>query len=74
MNINYVKHALNNNVIFCAGVWFWHCHLDHHLSIGMATVMIVKNGDSAEKSIRKPPANMPECVDDPRFKLWKSDY
>ncbi|XP_030544157.2 laccase-14-like [Rhodamnia argentea] len=43
------------------GVWFWHCHLDRHLSWGMSTVMIVKNGGTPETSIRSPPPNMPAC-------------
>lgn len=44
-----------------AGVWFWHCHLDRHLSWGMDTVFIVKNGGTPETSIREPPPYMPPC-------------
>lgn len=47
-----------------AGVWLWHCHLDRHLSWGMDTVLIVKNGDTPETSIREPPPNMPPCTAD----------
>ncbi|KAA8538001.1 hypothetical protein F0562_027419 [Nyssa sinensis] len=43
------------------GVWYWHCHFDRHLSWGMSTIFIVKNGDSPETSLREPPANMPRC-------------
>lgn len=43
------------------GVWFWHCHLDRHLSWGMSTAMIVKNGGTPETSLRSPPPNMPPC-------------
>ncbi|KAG6625912.1 putative laccase-9 [Carya illinoinensis] len=43
------------------GVWLWHCHLDRHLSWGMNTVFIVKNGDTPETSIREPPTYMPSC-------------
>ncbi|KAG7942865.1 hypothetical protein I3843_15G008300 [Carya illinoinensis] len=43
------------------GVWFWHCHLDRHMSWGMNTVFIVKNGGTVETSIRQPPAYMPSC-------------
>ncbi|KAE8100355.1 hypothetical protein FH972_018262 [Carpinus fangiana] len=46
------------------GVWLWHCHLDRHLSWGMDTVLIVKNGDTPETSIREPPPNMPLCTAD----------
>uniref|UniRef100_A0A5B7AIK0 Laccase n=1 Tax=Davidia involucrata TaxID=16924 RepID=A0A5B7AIK0_DAVIN len=43
------------------GVWYWHCHFDRHLSWGMSTVFIVKNGDTPETSLLEPPANMPSC-------------
>ncbi|EEF31822.1 laccase-15 [Ricinus communis] len=54
------------------GVWLWHCHLDHHLSYGMETVMIVKNGGTPETSMRQSPDYMPPCEDAPLIKLWKS--
>ncbi|CAH2041855.1 unnamed protein product, partial [Thlaspi arvense] len=38
------------------GVWYWHCHFDRHLSWGMNTVFIVKDGGTPETSMRKPPA------------------
>ncbi|XP_050268549.1 putative laccase-9 isoform X3 [Quercus robur] len=43
------------------GVWFWHCHVDRHMTWGMAAVFIVKNGGTAETSIRKPPPHLPPC-------------
>ncbi|XWS24895.1 hypothetical protein CRYUN_Cryun27aG0024400 [Craigia yunnanensis] len=43
------------------GVWAMHCQEGIHLSWGMNTVMIVKNGSNPETSIRSPPANMPPC-------------
>nr|POF10052.1 putative laccase-9 [Quercus suber] len=43
------------------GVWFWHCHVDRHMTWGMAAVFIVKNGGTAETSIRKPPPYLPPC-------------
>ncbi|KAL4650994.1 hypothetical protein ACB092_01G127100, partial [Castanea dentata] len=42
-------------------VWFWHCHIDRHMTWGMAAVFIVKNGGTAETSIRKPPPHLPSC-------------
>ncbi|GAB2299943.1 hypothetical protein Dimus_033988 [Dionaea muscipula] len=36
------------------GVWFMHCHLEVHVSWGMATVLIVKNGPTTATSLRKP--------------------
>ncbi|KAL6209378.1 hypothetical protein ACLB2K_020320 [Fragaria x ananassa] len=51
------------------GVWFWHCHFDRHLSWGMNTVMIVKDGGTPETSMRKPPAYMPPCSDSHTIRL-----
>ncbi|KAJ9675430.1 hypothetical protein PVL29_024376 [Vitis rotundifolia] len=45
------------------GVWLWHCHLDRHLTWGMDTVFIVKDGGTPETSILPPPAYMPPCQD-----------
>ena len=44
-----------------AGVWLWHCHLDRHMALGMAAVIIVKNGGTTETSIREHPPHMPSC-------------
>ena len=43
------------------GVWFFHCHIEKHLIWGMEAVFIVKNGGTAETSIRDPPSYMPPC-------------
>lgn len=43
------------------GVWFFHCHFDKHLSWGMATAFIVKDGGTPETSMLPPPDNMPSC-------------
>ena len=42
-------------------MWFWHCHIDRHMTWGMAAVFIVKNGGTAETSIHKPPPHLPSC-------------
>jgi laccase len=47
-----------------------HCHFDRHLSWGMDTVFIVKNGATATTSIRDPPAHLPPC----RFKPLLHDF
>ncbi|XP_010062030.2 putative laccase-9 [Eucalyptus grandis] len=44
------------------GVWYWHCHIDRHMSWGMNTAFIVKNGDTEETSMRPPPSYMPPCI------------
>ncbi|CAB4320011.1 unnamed protein product [Prunus armeniaca] len=43
------------------GVWFMHCHLERHASWGMATVLIVTNGNTNETSMLPAPAYMPPC-------------
>ncbi|GLT38024.1 hypothetical protein SLA2020_122960 [Shorea laevis] len=43
------------------GVWFMHCHIEHHYTFGMNTVFIVKNGNTPEKSLRDPPTSFPSC-------------
>ncbi|KAE9618340.1 hypothetical protein Lal_00047254 [Lupinus albus] len=43
------------------GVWFVHCHLERHVSWGMAMTFIVKNGDKTEEQMLPPPPDMPQC-------------
>ncbi|XP_045821515.1 laccase-15-like [Trifolium pratense] len=43
------------------GVWFLHCHLERHLSWGMETVFIVKNGKASNETLLPPPPDMPPC-------------
>ncbi|XP_047306624.1 laccase-15-like [Impatiens glandulifera] len=43
------------------GVWFIHCHLERHLTWGMNTVLIVKDGKRPEEKMLPPPRDMPPC-------------
>ncbi|KAJ7973975.1 Laccase [Quillaja saponaria] len=43
------------------GVWFMHCHFERHLSWGMETVFIVKDGKGPEAKMVPPPPDMPPC-------------
>ncbi|KAL6316688.1 hypothetical protein AAG906_019619 [Vitis piasezkii] len=43
------------------GVWFMHCHIERHLSWGMETAFIVKNGKHLEAQMLPPPSDMPPC-------------
>ncbi|KAL5992209.1 hypothetical protein ACLOJK_013124 [Asimina triloba] len=43
------------------GVWFMHCHLERHLTWGMKTTWIVKNGPGVNETISDPPADLPTC-------------
>ncbi|XP_078446125.1 laccase-15-like [Wolffia australiana] len=43
------------------GVWFMHCHLERHMTWGMDTVFIVKDGKRPEERMLPPPPDMPPC-------------
>ncbi|RVW45330.1 Laccase-21 [Vitis vinifera] len=43
------------------GVWFMHCHVERHLTWGMETAFIVKNGKHPEAQMLPPPLDMPSC-------------
>jgi laccase len=57
-----------------AGVWYMHCHFDRHMSWGMDTVFIVRNGGTEETNLRPPPAYMPPCGDDSLSGLQQSMF
>ncbi|RVX07129.1 putative laccase-9 [Vitis vinifera] len=43
------------------GVWFLHCHVERHVTWGMETAFIVKNGKHPEAQMLPPPSDMPPC-------------
>lgn len=43
------------------GVWIMHCHLDVHITWGLAMVFLVDNGYGELQSIEPPPADFPIC-------------
>ncbi|MQL77230.1 hypothetical protein Taro_009635 [Colocasia esculenta] len=43
------------------GVWFMHCHLEVHMSWGLAMAFIVKNGNGPLETLPHPPADLPKC-------------
>ncbi|XVF76744.1 hypothetical protein PTKIN_Ptkin13bG0291000 [Pterospermum kingtungense] len=43
------------------GVWMMHCHLDVHLTLGLATVFVVENGPTPATTLPPPPADLPKC-------------
>ncbi|KAL6315618.1 hypothetical protein AAG906_003721 [Vitis piasezkii] len=43
------------------GVWFMHCHVERHVTWGMGTAFIVKNGKHPEAQMLPPPSDMPPC-------------
>ncbi|XP_022860964.1 laccase-3-like [Olea europaea var. sylvestris] len=43
------------------GVWLFHCHIDSHLTWGLAMSFLVENGKGKLQSIEPPPADLPTC-------------
>lgn len=43
------------------GVWLMHCHIDTHLTWGLAMAFLVENGEGELQSIQPPPADLPLC-------------
>ncbi|XWS15336.1 hypothetical protein CRYUN_Cryun35bG0087000 [Craigia yunnanensis] len=43
------------------GVWLLHCHMERHMTWGMKTVLIVKDGGHPEERLLPPPPDMPQC-------------
>ncbi|XP_054790002.1 laccase-15-like [Prosopis cineraria] len=44
------------------GVWFMHCHLERHVTWGMAMTFIVKNGNNRDEQMLRPPLDIPKSV------------
>ncbi|CAL4973117.1 unnamed protein product [Urochloa decumbens] len=43
------------------GMWFMHCHLDSHLSMGLAMVFEVEDGTTPDTKLPPPPPDLPQC-------------
>lgn len=43
------------------GVWMFHCHLDVHVTWGLAMVFVVENGPDYGSSLQRPPSDLPRC-------------
>ncbi|EPS72674.1 laccase, partial [Genlisea aurea] len=43
------------------GIWFVHCHLDVHASLGFAMAFEVENGPTPETTLPPPPRDLPRC-------------
>ncbi|KAF3672232.1 Laccase-5 [Capsicum annuum] len=43
------------------GVWLMHCHLDVHITWGLAMAFLVENGVSELESLEAPPVDLPVC-------------
>lgn len=43
------------------GVWLMHCHLDVHITWGLAMAFVVDNGVGELESLEHAPADLPVC-------------
>nr|AFV52377.1 laccase [Picea abies] len=43
------------------GAWLMHCHLDAHITWGLAMVFLVNNGPNSLLSLESPPVDLPQC-------------
>lgn len=43
------------------GVWLMHCHIDSHLTWGLAMAFLVENGHGELQSVEPPPPDLPPC-------------
>ncbi|KAK6145560.1 hypothetical protein DH2020_022380 [Rehmannia glutinosa] len=43
------------------GVWLMHCHLDVHITWGLAMAFVVGNGVGEMQTLEPPPADLPVC-------------
>ncbi|KAJ6720633.1 LACCASE [Salix viminalis] len=60
---NFVPTDIDENLFFTIGlgVWLMHCHLDVHITWGLATAFLVENGVGELQSIESPPEDLPLC-------------
>jgi laccase len=42
-------------------MWFFHCHLDAHVPMGLGMVFAVDNGTTPDSFLPPPPADLPKC-------------
>ncbi|ESW12433.1 hypothetical protein PHAVU_008G112100 [Phaseolus vulgaris] len=43
------------------GIWMIHCHVDNHMSWGMATAFEIENGPTPSSTLPPPPPDLPTC-------------
>ncbi|XP_068641906.1 laccase-3-like [Aristolochia californica] len=43
------------------GVWLMHCHLDVHITWGLAMAFLVENGVGELQAVQTPPVDLPAC-------------
>jgi len=48
------------------GMWFFHCHLDAHVPMGLGMVFAVENGTTPGSMLPPPPDDLPMCKPGPK--------
>lgn len=43
------------------GIWLMHCHLDVHITWGLAMSFLVEDGVGELQTLEAPPADLPLC-------------
>ncbi|XP_042384800.1 laccase-3-like [Zingiber officinale] len=43
------------------GIWLMHCHLDVHITWGLAMAFLVENGEAELQALEAPPPDLPTC-------------
>ncbi|GLU11930.1 hypothetical protein SLE2022_286480 [Rubroshorea leprosula] len=43
------------------GIWLVHCHIDAHLTWGLAMAFLVENGVGELQTVQPPPLDLPQC-------------
>ncbi|GMN47810.1 hypothetical protein TIFTF001_016985 [Ficus carica] len=43
------------------GIWLMHCHVEIHLSMGLAMAFEVENGPNRSSTLPPPPSDLPKC-------------
>ncbi|KAH9662097.1 Laccase-3 [Citrus sinensis] len=43
------------------GIWLLHCHIDSHLTWGLAMAFLVENGVGKLQTVQPPPLDLPRC-------------
>ncbi|GAA0157539.1 oxidase [Lithospermum erythrorhizon] len=43
------------------GAWYMHCHIEAHLPIGLAVVLMVEDGPTPSTKLPPPPQDLPRC-------------
>lgn len=61
MTESVIHYTTLSNLAILSGVWLFHCHIDTHLTWGLAMAFEVENGVGELQTLEPPPADLPRC-------------